>query len=60
MSELKTKRNNESVTAFLDSVKNEKRRNDSYIILDLMKEITRFKPEMWGSAIVGFGFYHYK
>jgi hypothetical protein len=60
MAELKTKPTNESVTTFLNSIKNEKKRRDSFTILDLMKEITREEPEMWGTSIIGFGRYHYK
>jgi len=60
MAELKTKRNKGDVEAFLNSVANEKKRQDSFTILDLMKKITGMEPEMWGDSIVGFGSYHYK
>ena len=60
MAELKTQKNKASVTAFLNSVEDEKRRKDSKAVLKLMKEITGKKPEMWGTSIVGFGSYHYK
>ncbi|HCM77211.1 MAG TPA: DUF1801 domain-containing protein [Cytophagales bacterium] len=59
MAELKTKKTNASVTAFLNKVKNEKRRADSFAVLELMKSITKEEPKMWGSSIVGFGSYHY-
>lgn len=45
---------------FLNRVENEKRREDSFVVLDLMKEVTGEKPVMWGTSIVGFGSYHYK
>ena len=45
---------------FLSSVENEKRRDDSYEILNLMKDVTGEEPTMWGSSIIGFGSYHYK
>lgn len=60
MSEVKTKKNEASVEGFLKSVENEKRREDSFVVLDLMKEATGEKPTMWGTSIVGFGSYHYK
>ena len=60
MAELKTKPNDQSVEAFLDSVADEKKRRDSYAILHLMKEITGEEPRMWGTGIVGFGSYQYK
>lgn len=60
MAELKTKRNQGNVEAFLDSVANEKRRQDSFAVLALMEQVTGKKPEMWGDSIVGFGSYDYK
>lgn len=60
MAELKTQKNDASVEAFLNGVENQKRREDAFVILDLMKKITRSEPNMWGSSIIGFGSYHYK
>lgn len=60
MAELKTKRNKGDVQAFLVSVPDEKKRQDSFAILELMRQVTGKEPEMWGDSIVGFGSYHYK
>ncbi len=60
MAELKTKKNDASVEGFLNSVEHEKRRTDSFKVLDIMKRITGEEPKMWGSSIIGFGSYHYK
>jgi len=60
MAELKTKRNEGNVEAFLKSVPDEKKRQDSFAVLELMKQVTGKEPEMWGDSIVGFGSYHYK
>ncbi len=60
MTELKTKKNIASVTKFLNSVTNEKKRADSFTVLGLMQEVTGEEPVMWGTSIVGFGSYHYK
>jgi hypothetical protein len=60
MAELKTKRNKGDVEAFLNNVSDEKKRQDSFTILELMKQVTGKEPEMWGDSIVGFGSYHYK
>ena len=60
MAELKTKRNIGDVEAFLNSVPDEKKRQDSFTILELMKQVTGKEPEMWGDSIIGFGSYHYK
>ncbi len=57
---VKTKLNESSVETFLDSVPDEKKRADSYQILELMREVTGEEPKMWGSSIIGFGSYHYK
>ena len=60
MADLKTKRNKGDVEAFLNSVADEKKRQDSFTILDFMKKVTGMEPEMWGDSIIGFGSYHYK
>ncbi len=58
--ELKTKVNDASVEDFLNSVTDEQKREDCFEILRLMEQVTKEKPKMWGSSIVGFGSYHYK
>ena len=60
MAELKTKVSKASVEKFLNSVKDEQKRKDSFKILEMMKKITKEEPKMWGPSIVGFGKYHYK
>jgi len=60
MAELKTKPNEQSVEAFLNSVEDEKKRQDCLTILEMMKQITKAEPQMWGTSMVGFGTYHYK
>ena len=60
MYELKTKINDASVENFLNSIPEDKKREDSFVILDMMKELTGEEPKMWGTSIIGFGTYHYK
>jgi len=48
------------VVAYLSTIEPDKKREDSFAILELMKEVTGEEPKMWGSSIVGFGSYHYK
>ena len=60
MTELKTKPTNKSVDQFLKKVENPTKREDSFKILELMKEVTKEEPVMWGDSIIGFGSYHYK
>ncbi len=60
MAELKTKPNDLSVEEFLNGVADEQKRQDSFAVLDLMKQVTKTEPKMWGNSIVGFGSYHYR
>jgi hypothetical protein len=58
--EIKTKENDSSVEDFINSVPNEQKRKDSFVVLELMKKATGDEPKMWGNAIVGFGKLRYK
>jgi hypothetical protein len=60
MAELKTQPTNQDVTEFLNNVPDERKREDSFAVLQLMREVTQKEPQMWGSSIIGFGHYHYK
>ena len=60
MAENKTTPNDQDVEQFLNSVDDERKRKDSFTILELIKQVTGLEPRMWGSSIVGFGSYHYK
>ena len=60
MAEMKTKVNEASVEEFLSKVENEQKRQDSFEIVKIMKQVTKEEPKKWGPAIIGFGSYHYK
>jgi hypothetical protein len=60
MAENKTQKTDTSVTDFVNSIPDEKKRQDSVILLEMMTQITGLKPKMWGASIVGFGDVHYK
>jgi hypothetical protein len=60
MAELKTKKTTASVADFLNSIKDESRREECRTIARLMQRAMKTRPKMWGSSIVGFGEYHYK
>ena len=60
MAELKTKPNDQSVEAFLSQVEDERKRQDCYTILAIMRQVTESEAKMWGDSIVGFGSYHYR
>ena len=57
---LKTRENNSSVAAFLKSIPDVQRRKDAEAVAAMMESVTRTKPKMWGTAIVGYGTQHYK
>jgi hypothetical protein len=60
MAEIKTKVNEASVEEFLSKVEGEQKRQDCFEIVKIMQQVTKEDPKMWGSAIIGFGSYHYK
>jgi hypothetical protein len=55
MAELKTKRTEASVDAFLESIPDGRKRADATKLAALMKQVTKADPKMWGPAIIGFG-----
>ncbi len=59
MAELKTKLNDGDVIAFLNTVADERKRQDCFAVLDLMRRVTGAEPKMWGDSIVGFDSYRY-
>jgi Domain of unknown function (DU1801) len=59
MAENKTKPTKDSVTAFLNKIQDPQVRDDCFAILKMMQKVSNSEPVMWGSAIVGFGRYHY-
>jgi hypothetical protein len=60
MAKNKTTDTETSVPDFIDNVADESKRNDCLKIIQLMEEESGYPAKMWGTAIVGFGSYHYK
>ena len=60
MAENKTQKTKLSVEDFINSVDHEGKRNDAIEILEMMKQITKETPKMWGTSIIGFGDVRYK
>jgi len=60
MAKNKTAATTLSVKDFINKVDNETKRDDSFQLIEICKEITGFEPYMYGPSIVGFGNYHYK
>lgn len=60
MSENKTQPTPASVEDFLHSVQDPQRREDCRKLVPIFERVTGEPATMWGTAIVGFGKYHYK
>jgi hypothetical protein len=57
----KTTETEVDVVDFINSfVDNEQKKQDSFRLIDLMKQWSGFEPKMWGPTMIGFGSYHYK
>ncbi len=59
MSGNKTTPTDADVRAFLAGVEPEEKRADAARLDALFREVTGFRPTMWGPSIVGYGRYHY-
>jgi Domain of unknown function (DU1801) len=57
---IKTKETEASVEDFINSVKEEEKRKDSFTILKMMQKAAKEKPKMWGSSMIGFGIKRYQ
>lgn len=55
MAELKTKKTELSVDAFIKNIAEKEKQKDALAIISLMEKATKAKAKMWGSAIIGFG-----
>jgi hypothetical protein len=56
----KTKPSKLSVEEFINNIGHDKKIEESFKILEMMKDVTGLEPVMWGDSIIGFGKYHYK
>ncbi len=59
MSENKTKPTNVNVDAYLASKADEQQLVDCRKLIELLGQVARHSPQMWGPSIVGFGSYRY-
>jgi hypothetical protein len=60
MAKNKTIQTEISVTDYINTLKEESKRKDSFRLIELIAKITKLEPKMWGTAIIGFGSHHYK
>ena len=56
----KTRPEAHDVGAFIDAVEDPRRREDSRVVLEMMRAATGCEPVLWGPSIVGFDRYHYR
>ncbi len=55
MAENKTKPTEASVEEFINSINDEQKRKDSFVLLEMMKKASGEEPKMWGGSLIGFG-----
>lgn len=60
IAEIKTKPTAQNVADYINSIADEQKRKDSQAIIAMMEKATKEKPQMWGSAMIGFGKVRYK
>ncbi|MBA9073953.1 hypothetical protein GGR22_002120 [Flavobacterium gossypii] len=60
LAEIKTKPTVASVEDFINTIPEEQKRKDSFVILEMMKEASGEEPVLWGSSLIGFGTKRYK
>lgn len=57
MSKVKTKKNDQPPSQFINTIDHATRKKDGLYLLELMEAITGSKPVMWGESIVGYDEY---
>ena len=60
LSEIKTKPTAANVEDFINNIKDEQKRKDSFVLLEMMKKATGEEPILWSSSVIGFGIKRYK
>lgn len=59
MTEL-TAHNDRSVDEYLASLDDDRTKQDSRVLIDMMQKISGHKPRLWNVGTIGFDAYHYK
>jgi len=60
LAEIKTKQTSANVEDFINTVKDEQKRKDGFVLLEMMKKASGEEPKMWGNSLIGFGNKRYK
>ncbi|MES2748444.1 MAG: DUF1801 domain-containing protein [Bacteroidota bacterium] len=58
--EIKTKPTAASVTDFINAITDEQKREDCFVLLEMMKKASGEEPTLWSNSIIGFGNKRYK
>jgi len=58
--EIKTKPTAASVEDFINTITDEQKRKDSFVLLEMMKKASGEEPVLWSSSVIGFGMKKYK
>jgi hypothetical protein len=56
----KTKPTADSVVDFIKNITHEQKRNDSLVLLEMMKKASKEKPVLWNNSFIGFGIRRHK
>ncbi len=57
---IKTKPTAASVEDFINNIKSEQKRKDSFVLLEMFKKASGEDPVLWSNSIIGFGNKRYK
>lgn len=57
---VKTKPTAASVEDFINNIKEEQKRKDSFVLLEMMKKASGEEPVLWSNSAIGFGIKRYK
>ncbi len=60
LAQIKTKPTAASVEDFINKIADEQKREDSFVLLEMMKKATKEEPVLWSNSIIGFGIKRYK
>lgn len=60
VAQIKTKPTEVRVEDFINALPDEQKRQDSFVLLELMQKVSGEAPKMWGASMIGFGDKRYK
>lgn len=60
LAEIKTKPTAASATTYINTIADEQKRKDCFVLIELMKKATGEEPTLWSNSIIGFGNKRYK